>query len=124
MSEDLTQKLPQSPFEERVLTEFARLNTRLDSLEANFNVRLDALDKRLITLEERVGSINDRLSALEEKVDVRLRETRPIWEGILQRLTQIEAALDTLNRQFRTLIRDSFDLRSRVEKLEDSQPTT
>ena len=63
------------------------------------------LDARLITVEE-------RLVALEEKVDERLRETRPIWEGVLQRLAAIETALDTLN------------LRSRIEKLEDEQPTT
>jgi len=112
MSEDLTQKLPQSPFEERVLAEFARLNTRLDGL-----------DSRLSSLDAKLSSVETRLTTLEEKVDVRLRETRPIWEGILQRLTQIEAALDTLNRQFRTMVRDAFDLRSRVEKLEDERAT-
>jgi hypothetical protein len=115
MSEDLTQKLSRT-FEARILA-------RLDVLEANFNPRFDALDKRLMTLEERVRSIDGRLSALEEKVDVRLRETRPIWAGILQRLTQIETALDTLNRQFRTFVRDAFDVRSRVEKLGDERAT-
>jgi vacuolar-type H+-ATPase subunit I/STV1 len=115
MSEDLTQKLSQT-FEERIFA-------RLDVLEANFNARFDALDKRLIKLEERVGSIDDRLSSLEEKVDVRLRETRPIWEGILQRLTQIEAALDNFNRQLRALIVDTYQMRVRVEKLEDERAT-
>lgn len=75
------------------------------------------------SFEERVlaefAQLNKRLSALEDKVDARLRETRPIWEGVQQRLTGVERELTTLNRQFRTLIRDSIDVRSRVEKLED-----
>ena len=106
MSEDPTQNLPPQSFEERVLAEFARLNTRLDGLETRF----DGLDARL--------------STLEEKVDARLRETRPIWEGVLQRLTAIEAELQTFNRQLRTVVTDLFNLRVRVEKLEDEQPTT
>ena len=110
MSEDLTQKLPLTPFEERVLNELAAIRT-------DFNSRLDGLDGRLTSLES-------RLDSLEEKVDARLRETRPIWEGVQQRLTEIEAALKLFNRQMKTLIADSFNLRARVEELEDNQPTT
>lgn len=102
MSEDLTRKMPNS-FEERVLAEFAALNVRFNSFEA-----------RLTTFDE-------RLTSLEDTVDARLRETRPIWEGVQQRLMGIEKGLAALNRQFGTLIKDSFDLRSRVERLEDGQ---
>jgi uncharacterized protein YoxC len=79
------------------------------------------------SFEERVlselAAINARLTSLEEKVDTRLRETRPIWEGVQTQLKGIEKQLDDLNRQFKTLIQDSFNLRVRVEKLEDNQPT-
>jgi hypothetical protein len=79
------------------------------------------------SFEERVlselAAINARLISLEEKVDMRLRETRPIWEGMQNQLKGIEKQLDDLNRQFGTLIKDSFNLRVRVEKLEDNQPT-
>jgi chromosome segregation ATPase len=111
MSEDLTQKLPPQSFEERVLAEFAAIRQEL------------ATQRGMITqLDSRLSGVENRLTTLEEKVDERLRETRPIWEGVLQRLTAIETALDTLNRQFKTMIRDMFDLRSRIEKLEDSRP--
>jgi chromosome condensin MukBEF ATPase and DNA-binding subunit MukB len=80
VSEDLTQNLP-TPFEERVLAEFAALNVRFTALE-------------------------DRITSLEDKVDARLRETRPIWEGVQARLTGIESELNNLNRQIR-----SFDRR-------------
>jgi predicted nuclease with TOPRIM domain len=139
MSEDLTQNLPNT-FEQRVLAEFAALNARLTSFEGHMTSietsvasvdarlvsvenRLTSVDSRLVSLEDRVLSIDTRLTSLEEKVDARLRETRPIWEGVLERLTEIEKGLGTLNRQFKTMIRGEFDLRTRVEKLEDDQQT-
>ena len=104
MSEDTTQGLPPRPFEERVLAE------------------LSAMRQELTT-------VNSRMSTLEEKVDTRLRETRPIWEGVLARLTAIESELPRLggieselarmNRQFRSFVADIFQVRARVEKLEE-----
>ena len=99
MSEENTQNLPDTrSFEERVFARF------------------DALDARLTTLEE--------------KVDSRLRETRPIWEGVLARLTTIESRLGgveselaRMNRQFRSFVADIFQLRVRVEKLEEDNDT-
>ena len=96
MSEDTTRNLPSS-FEERVLSELAAINSRMGSLET-------------------------RLTSLEDKVDARLRETRPMWEAVQAQLKEIDKRLDTLNRQFKTVLQDSYDLRIRVEKLEDSQP--
>jgi len=114
MSEDLTHNLPSRPFEERVLAELAAI--RQESA-----ARFDSLDARVASLEGRMISLDDRMTSLEEKVDARLRETRPIWEGVLQRLTDVEANLFKLNRQFGLFVKDSFDLRSRVEKLEDDR---
>ena len=102
MSEDTTRDLDSTgSFEERVLAELTMMRT-------DFNNRFDSLGNRLVSLED--------------KVDARLRETRPIWEGVQKRLTEIESALSELNRQLKTLIMDSFKLRVRVEKLEDNQP--
>ena len=52
-----------------------------------------------------LNSINERLTALEEKVDRRLQETRPIWEQVLSRLTEIETRLGSVEK--------------RLEKVED-----
>jgi hypothetical protein len=41
----------------------------------------------------RLDSIDSRLNALEDKVDRRLQETRPIWEQVLVRLDGVEAQL-------------------------------
>ena len=92
MSEEITRNLPDgNSFEERVLTEFARLNARLDSM-----------DKRL-------NSMDGRLTSLEEKVDARLRETRPIWEGI-------QITLNDMNAQLKLGVADLFRTRAQVEQ--------
>ena len=111
MNENLTRNLQDNgSFEQRVLAELTAIGSRLGNVEN----RLESFDARLSTMET-------RFTALEEQVDARLRETRPIWENVQQRLKEIESALSLLNRQFRTLINDSFNLRSRVDKLEDNQ---
>lgn len=104
MGEDPTRNLPSTSFEERVLNELSGIRQEISQQ----GVRLTSLENHLTTLEE--------------KVDARLRETRPIWEGVQQRLTEIEASLKEFNRHLKTLINDSFKLRARVEELEDNQP--
>jgi tetrahydromethanopterin S-methyltransferase subunit G len=73
-----------------------------------------------------LSNLNNRLSSLEEKVDSRLRETRPIWEGVLSRLDGIEtrvggvetrlegvdARLDGIDKRL-----DSID--TRLERIDD-----
>jgi len=104
MSEDPTRNLPPTSFEERVLSE------------------LSAIRQEISQQGIRLTSLENRLTTLEEKVDARLRETRPVWEGVQQRLTEIEASLKEVSRHLKTLVNDSFKLRARVEELEDNQP--
>src|SRR5689334_21985331 len=44
-----------------------------------------------------LANLNNRLTSLEEKVDSRLRETRPIWEAVLSRLDSVETRLDGMD---------------------------
>jgi chromosome segregation ATPase len=85
------------------------------SFEERVFARFDALDARLTTLEERV--------------DARLHETRPIWEAVLSRLDNIESEMKAINRRVRVLHddilrsrEDQEDLRERITKLE-SEPS-
>lgn len=76
MSEDRTRELPDSlPFEERVLTLF------------------DRVFDELATIRAEVVAVRDRQDALEDKVDRRLQETRPIWEAVLQEVRATEASV-------------------------------
>jgi predicted nuclease with TOPRIM domain len=116
MSDNPTRETSDSrSFEERVFARFDALDARMDRLDG----RMDRFESRLGSLEDKVDGVGGRVTALEEKVDARLRETRPIWEGVLARLDNIEAELAFMNRQFRAFVADIFQLRARVEKLEE-----
>ncbi len=94
---ETTRQLPgATPFEQRVLAEFAALRQEVSAI----NTKVSALDIRLTTLEE--------------KVDARLRETRPIWEGM-------RTMLEEINSQMRLLVADMFNMRARVFDLESRQ---
>ena len=102
MSEDRTQQLP---------------NDALNQILARF----DSVDARFVSLEA-------RLTVLEDKVERRLQETRPIWEQVLTRLTEVEERLtkalkkvedevDSLGRKFREFNRDILKLQNRDDDL-------
>jgi|ERR671927_61245 chromosome segregation ATPase len=92
MSGENTERLEGStPFEIRVLRELANINQRL-------------------------GGLDGRLTSLEEKVDKRLQETRPIWEAVLLRLDKVETRLDGMDARL-----ESMD--ARLEKVEDKFTT-
>ena len=82
--------------------------------------------KQVLTL---LNSINTRLTALEEKVDRRWQETRPIWEQVLAGLDNLESEMRTglrkIERQIGTLAKgvlevraDQRDLENRIDQLE------
>jgi hypothetical protein len=47
-------------------------------------------------IHARFDSIDRRLTTLEDKVDRRLQETRPIWEQVLAKLDGLETKVDSL----------------------------
>jgi tetrahydromethanopterin S-methyltransferase subunit G len=101
--------------------------------------RLDSIDSRLDTVEAQLKIVDHRLVTLEDKVDRRLQETRPIWEQVLARLDGLENGVHNLETEtrngFRKLERqvgllaqdvlevraDQRDLERRVDKVE-SEP--
>ena len=86
MSEEVTGRLDDGgSFESRVLEQLAALREGMNSLGG-----------RLSNVEERLSGVETRLSTVEEKVDARLRETRPIWEAVLSRLEVMDSKLDVL----------------------------
>lgn len=124
--------------------------TDLDSVKADLTsvkLRLDSMDSRLNSVEIRVSSIDIRLTELEEKVDRRLMETRPIWEQVLARLDNVESDVggvridlsafrletsdrfDLLNEKFGAFNEDMLNLRAghrrldkRIDKIESERP--
>jgi len=94
MAEDNTQKMPDArSFEERVFARF------------------DAVDATLNTLAE-------RQTGLEEKVDARLRDTRPIWESVQVELSRINSKLDLALKDLFETRAELATLNKRVTQLE------
>ena len=56
----------------------------------------------------RLDSIDSRLTTLEDKVERRLQDTRPIWEQVLVRLDAVEGQLVSFERRL-----DDFGLQLR-----------
>ena len=118
MNEDPTKKFADGEsFEARVLSELSAIRAE----QAETRKDIAALDSRLTSLEGRLTSLEGRLTSLEEKVDARLRETRPIWEAVQQDIKRLDTKLDNI-------IRDLYDIRTdvrlhdkRLLQLEDSR---
>ena len=101
MSEDRTADIDGRSFEERV---FARFDT----------------------LDVRLNEIDSRLTTLEDKVDRRLKETRPIWEQVLsrldkveERLSQVDDSLRNVGRKFDIVAKDLLEVRTDQRYLEN-----
>ena len=146
MNEDTTRDLPDSrSFEERIFDYLkameARMKAEMVEMEARITANLKAemlgLEARIKadTLEMKIviNDINRRLTTLEEKVERRLYDTRPIWEGVqaqlvevLARLTSIEtrvehidAKIDIINKEILTMRADHLQLQRRVTRIEE-----
>jgi hypothetical protein len=69
-----------------------------------------------------LSNLNNGLSSLEEKVDARLHDTRPIWEAVLSRLDSIETKLDRMEAKPNVFSKDLFETRTDVEMLKERPP--
>jgi outer membrane murein-binding lipoprotein Lpp len=96
MSEDLTKKLPKS--DRDAILEAIR------NLESYVRSSID----NLVTW---VGNINSRLSALDQKVEHRLYDTRPIWHKVVADVAQLQSGQDVLNSQVTKLTNSVQDIR-------------
>jgi chromosome segregation ATPase len=110
MDENVTRGGPDArSFEERVFARFDAMDERMSKLEERVFARFD-------TLEESASKLDERLSNLEEKVDRRLQETRPIWEAVQAQLKRIDTKLDVV-------IDDLYEMRTDIKML-DNRVTT
>jgi SMC interacting uncharacterized protein involved in chromosome segregation len=61
----------------------------------------DSRDQKLDQILAAIKTLDARVEQVETKVDERLRETRPIWEGVQVQLTEIKESVqaETQSRQ-------------------------
>lgn len=130
MSEDLTKNLPTSDGEKltKILSTVLRLDSKVESLAS----KVESLDSRVERIEFTVERLDSRLSGLEQQVEERLYDTRPIWEKVIADIAELQAGQERLtggqerltealqrleegqeflrseSREIRTLLRDIF----------------
>jgi len=110
-----TRELPQKrSFEEQVLAEFAALRKEVAALGsgvaalgsgvAALRNEVAEIRTQQSAMAKNIAGIDERLTSLEETVDARLKETRPIWEAV-------QAQIEKLDQKFDIVIRDLYDVR-------------
>ena len=109
MSEDSTRELPkESSFEVRMLAEFAGVRSEFGTVRGELGAlrgELVAIRVEQAAIRSDIAALNTRLTTLEEKVDSRLAETRPIWEAV-------QYAIKRLEMKFDTVLADLYDVRT------------
>ncbi|MBA3805222.1 MAG: hypothetical protein H0X14_05860 [Acidobacteria bacterium] len=107
MSEDLTRDLPEQTFQQRVLSELAAMRGEMTATRVE-----------LTAIRGDIAALDARLTSLEDKVDRRLQETRPIWEGIQEQLRKLDGKFGIVLKEFYEVRYDIAALGKRVEQLE------
>jgi hypothetical protein len=75
------------------------------SFEERVFARFDGLDQRLGTMETRLG-------ALEAQAERRALETRPVWERALAEILELKQSVANVERKIDVLSRDIVQVRA------------
>ena len=132
MNEEPPKDLATRAFQKRVLDEFAAMRAEQASVRDELSairaeqssarseiteMRHDITEIRSEIVEIRtqqavmaknIGALDHRLTSMEERVDARLKETRPIWEAVREQLQQ-------LNDKFDILLHEFYDVRAEIK---------
>jgi len=94
MSEDTTQQLLVARLD-RLIPIVEETNAWLQNVEA----RLQNVEARLQNVEEGQDALKAQLENLDARVEKRLQDTRPIWEGVQSRLADLDKKVDELRTE-------------------------
>jgi len=132
MDEEPTKDLATRAFQKRVLDEFAAVRSEQVAMRNEISairaeqsamrsditeIRNDITEMRSEIVEIRtqqaamaknIGALDHRLTSLEERVDARLKETRPIWEAVQEQIQRIVEKFDAV-------LLDFYELRSEIK---------
>src|SRR5438105_14058695 len=113
MHDEPTKDLATRAFQKRVLDKFAAVREEQAAMRKDITemrgditgmrsditeIRNDIVDIRTqqSAMARNVGALDHRLTSLEERVDARLKETRPIWEAVQEQLQRLIERFDLM----------------------------
>ena len=126
MSEDLTKKLILDENDKLtlILTTVQNIDRRSLATETLF----DTVEARLERLGIRFENFNSRLQHLEQRVEQRLYDTRPMWHRVVADIGQLQQGQDrlengqaVLNDAIRKINSDVHAIDERLQRLEMSR---
>ena len=79
--------------------------------------KLDVMETRQRHIETGIINLGARLEALENKVDERLYDTRPQWEGVQAQISEMR---EEMRERFNTLEGEVKDTNRRMQVLNDT----
>lgn len=92
---------------------------------SNGDDKLDRIIEMLRQQSLNIEDMNSRLTSLEIKVDERLRDTRPLWEGVQEQLSDIKSDIRKIDRKIGVIHDDILnvkvdlaDVEKRLDKVE------
>lgn len=109
---------------ESLTANVAVLTTTVNEVKSDMAVlKTDMQDVKLrsANMENNLVYFASRLQALEEKVDQKLYNTRPIWENVLSKLDSIESRLERLETSLDVVKADVIVVKADVETLKEAQ---
>ena len=102
MSEDLTNKLPQSD-RDAILTAIHNLETRVGSIDS------------------RMQGVEQKVEHLEQMVQQRLHDTRPIWHRLVADIGELQAGQQRLEKGQEAMRADLSELNTTVRNVNRDQ---
>jgi hypothetical protein len=126
MSEDLTKKLPLDANDKLnlILTTVQNLERRSITAETQFGT----VEERLKRLEFGFNNFSSRLQRVEQKVEQRLYDTRPMWHRVVDDIGELhksqqrlEKGQDVLNDAIRKITSDIHAIGVRLGRLEGNR---
>jgi outer membrane murein-binding lipoprotein Lpp len=79
-----------------------------------------AQDATLAQVLSAVQSLDARLARLEQKVEERLHDTRPIWEKVVADIAQLQAGQDALTGEVKTIRTELRDMNRKFSIFNDN----
>ena len=97
MNEDLTREMPeQEPTLRQLYSLMIEMRTEMNGMK------------------DEMSGMNQRLTRLEEKVEARLYDTRPLWERIISEVDSLRAGQEELNSKFESLREEQVAIRQEL----------
>ncbi len=118
MNEEPPKDLATRAFQKRVLDEFAAVRAEQAAMRKDIGdmrgdilglrTEIDEIRIQQAAMAKNIGSIDQRLTRLEQVVDERLKETRPIWEAVQEQIQR-------LVEKFDAVLLDFYELRGELK---------